>query len=351
MTHPRAAQAAVLIVFALGGAGCKVQVDVAVQSPEPANPAPGTWVELEKVDGIQRRYIVHVPRRALETRNPAAVFMFHGTSGDGEEFYDISGWKEKAEAEGFIAVFPSSLTYCLKEDENRDGDFDDAGETKVTTKWAAGALGAPEVMPLCSPEEIAALPPEQQKLVDHGIADDVAFVDTMIDDLIRNHRVDPRRIYASGFSNGGGFVSRLVQERSDRFAAIHAAAGGPFLPPFLAARPDIRVIFTVGSRDANYTEALGVAELALGPELLNVPLIHDRVASFRTMKGLEDVFRYSRLLVSGKSVGQFIYDRGPCGGRLDVYVIDDLGHQYANGRNHPIVYANELWAVFRNESL
>ncbi len=354
MTHPRAAQAAVMVAFALCGAGCKVQVEVAVKGPEQGQLAPGTSIERKKVDGLKREYIVHVPRRALEMRNPAAVFMFHGTSGTGEKFYNISGWKEKADAEGFIAVFPSSLTYCLKEDENGDGDFDDAGETMVTTKWAAGKLGDPAVMPLCSPEEIAALSPEQRKLVDHELADDVAFVDMMIDDLLRKHRVDARRIYASGFSNGGGFVSRLVQERSDRFAAIHAAAGVAFLPPFLTARPDIRVIYSIGSSDEKVTGALslGVIELALGPELMNVPEISDGlVGKFRVMQGLEAIFRYSRLGVSGKTVGQFIYDQGPYGGRLDVHVIDDLGHQYANGKNHPVVYANEVWKVFRNESL
>ena len=26
------------------------------------------------------------------------AFMFHGTGGDGEKFYNISGWKEKADA-------------------------------------------------------------------------------------------------------------------------------------------------------------------------------------------------------------------------------------------------------------
>lgn len=66
---------------------------------------------------------------------------------------NISGWVEKADALGFIAVFPSALAYCLGDDEDFDGVVE-PDEYKVTTKWAAGALGT-AAMPLCSEEQIA----------------------------------------------------------------------------------------------------------------------------------------------------------------------------------------------------
>ena len=41
------------------------------------------------------------------------VFMFHGTSGDGERFLRISGWREQADATGLVAVFPTGLRYRM----------------------------------------------------------------------------------------------------------------------------------------------------------------------------------------------------------------------------------------------
>ena len=56
--------------------------------------------------------------------------------------------------------------------------------------------------------------------------DDVGFVDALIAKLSARYMVDPDRIYATGMSNGGFFAHRLGCERSDRFAAIAAVAGG-----------------------------------------------------------------------------------------------------------------------------
>ena len=80
---------------------------------------------------------------AMRRRTTAVpvVFMLLGTSGTGEEFLADSRWREKADTVGFIAVFPTALTYCFREDENRDGDFVDVDELKATTsghtaRWA-----------------------------------------------------------------------------------------------------------------------------------------------------------------------------------------------------------------------
>ena len=50
------------------------------------------------IDGDTREYYVHVPAAYNGTAPAPVVFMLHGTSGDGENFYNISGWKELGEA-------------------------------------------------------------------------------------------------------------------------------------------------------------------------------------------------------------------------------------------------------------
>ena len=41
-----------------------------------------------KVDGIDREYFIHIPANYDGSKEVPLVFMLHGTSGDGEVFYD-----------------------------------------------------------------------------------------------------------------------------------------------------------------------------------------------------------------------------------------------------------------------
>ncbi len=52
-----------------------------------------------KLDGADREYIVVKPSGVVPPGGYPVVFMFHGTSGDGEQFYNTSRWKEKGEKE------------------------------------------------------------------------------------------------------------------------------------------------------------------------------------------------------------------------------------------------------------
>jgi polyhydroxybutyrate depolymerase len=297
---------------------------------------------------------VYVPALAAGQVAAPVVFMFHGTSGDGEKFYNISGWKEKADAEGLIAVFPSALTYCLKEDDNHDGDFDDAGEQKVTTKWAAGKLGDPLEMPLCTAAELAMLSPANQALADHPLHDDVGYVDAMLDLLASSYVVDAQRIYASGFSNGASFTSRLALERADRFAAIAAASGSLTMTPALTARP-LSFVFTIGEVEDGVLEALGIPALPMTETLLadypvfTAAMVDPMLATL----GLTSDFVYSEATMAGKKLSRFTFSTSTRGASnvLHVVVIEGATHQYPNGTNHPVVIVDPLWQFFSGESL
>ena len=53
---------------------------------------------------------------------------------------------------------------------------------------------------------------------------DLKFFDAMLADLIKEGRVDERRVYATGHSNGGAFTYLLWAERGDVFAAFAPSA-------------------------------------------------------------------------------------------------------------------------------
>jgi poly(3-hydroxybutyrate) depolymerase len=209
------------------------------------------------VGGLQRHFTVHLPWKARGRGNTPVVFMLHGTSGTGDEFYNHSGWREKADAEGFIAVFPTALRHCFYEDENADGTFEHPAERRTPTKWAMPDLGRADRMPLCTAEQRAGLPADAAAAVDHPLADDVAFFRALVADVTATYAADPKRVYVTGFSNGGQMSHTLAQQASDLIAAAAANAGHMregFGTP--ALRP-MSMIFVVGSMDDRFTDNLG----------------------------------------------------------------------------------------------
>jgi polyhydroxybutyrate depolymerase len=59
-------------------------------------------------------------------------------------------------------------------------------------------------------------------------SDDVAFARAIVADVARRVAIDPMRIYATGFSAGGGMVNRLACDAADLFAAAASVAGAYF---------------------------------------------------------------------------------------------------------------------------
>ena len=298
------------------------------------------------VDGIEREYLVYVPANA--PASAPAVVMLHGTSGDGEKFYNISGWREKADAEGLIAVFPSALTYCLGEDDKVvDGVISD-DEYRVTTKWVAGRVGTAEI-PLCPAERLAMLPADKRALADHPLMDDVAFLDAIVADITSTDDVDPKRIYVTGFSNGGSMSARLMVERTNTFAAFAMNGGGATVTG-TALRP-AAAVFAVGSKDDRFTVPNGVAELPLDETVFDLPGMGGAVDSLCAALSLDCAERTSTISAGQVGVHRFTQSTVGASNELAFAVIGDATHQYPNGSNHPLVMADVLWDFFVKYSL
>ena len=71
-----------------------------------------------------------------------------------------------------------------------------------------------------------------------GGADDVAVIRAMVADIASHHDIDPTRIYATGWSQGGEMAYRLACDASDLIAAVGSVAGGVLV----GSEPDCRPI-------------------------------------------------------------------------------------------------------------
>lgn len=93
---------------------------------------------------------------------------------------------------------------------------------------------------------------------------DTTAVVEVLDEVMAKFRVDPKRVYALGFSMGGRGVLRVVNDYPQRFAAVVDVAGSPIEQPWIEAgrAKSVPLWLVHGEEDdeASFTEAKTMAE-------------------------------------------------------------------------------------------
>lgn len=123
--------------------------------------------------GQERRYLLYVPPSYDPTKPTPLVISMHGAALWPAQQMNLSRWNRLADEHGFIVVYPSG--------------------TGVPRTWSSGEA-------------------------------DVIFISRLIDTVAATYNIDPARIYANGFSNGGEMALALSCKLSGRIAAIGTVA-------------------------------------------------------------------------------------------------------------------------------
>jgi poly(3-hydroxybutyrate) depolymerase len=162
--------------------------------------------------GLTRRYDLHVPPSYTGTSAVPLVLDLHGLNSDQSTQAALSGLKKLSDVNGYIIAYPEGF------------------EASTMRSWNAGIC--------CDPAKSAGI-------------DDVAFLKAVVADISAQGNVDSTRVYATGFSNGGGMAHRLGCEASGTFAAVAAVAMPLFLDPFSQCAPSrpIPVLHFAGLTD------------------------------------------------------------------------------------------------------
>ena len=106
----------------------------------------------------------------------------------------------------------------------------------------------------------------------HSDADDVAFLDAIVDYLIIAEQGDPQRVFLTGFSNGAGMIFRYASERAERITAIAPVAGHCWIDPGRLSRV-VPTLYLVGTVDPLLPLAGGPARLPWGGRVVQRPTI------------------------------------------------------------------------------
>ncbi len=170
------------------------------------------------VDGRERKYLVHTPPAARRRGRAPLLVLLHGGGGTPLYIAHATGFLDHADRQGFIVALPEAV---------RADDAVPPRFLRNPTFWNDGSGRG-----RAGRENI----------------DDVSFICEMVDEVCRECDVDPRRIFAAGFSNGASMAIRLGLERPQRFAAIGAVAGTIWLRDIRPARPP-SLIYITGTAD------------------------------------------------------------------------------------------------------
>lgn len=189
------------------------------------SPSSTTTVRSITFDGIERKYILHIPASYDGRRAVPLVLAFHGGAGNANNQERVSGFDALSDKKGFIVAYP-----------NGTGRL---GEVILT--WNGGTC--------CG------------YAVNQDI-DDVGFVRALVKDLQGVAEIDMKRIYATGLSNGGIMSYRLACEASDLIAAIGPVSGTQNIAPCTPNQP-ISVIDFHGTADEHLPYNGGVGDKSL----------------------------------------------------------------------------------------
>lgn len=237
------------------------------------------------VNGVQRDLLFHLPANYVQGSRLPVLFSFHGYGSNGASQEVISGMSELADQYGFIVIYPEGL------------------------KDAAG-------FQLWNTHELQ----DQQT--------DLDFVNETLRLLKLFYGYEPTRVYATGFSNGGGFANLLALKMSDTFAAISSVAGAYYNNDAYTPNRPVPVMAFHGTAD----------EVVPYEGFLVLPAIMDWANGWAHLNGCAsnaDVFF---------SAGEILAERWStgCSAPVELITIHGKGHAWPGSAMSPDITSNQV---------
>jgi polyhydroxybutyrate depolymerase len=273
-----------LSVFrALGAFALALGACVGPARAQSARSAAGESRTLE-ASGESRRYYLYLPASFRRERPAPLVLVFHAGGGRASDIAPHTGFSRLADREGFVVAYPQGLR----------GRWNDGRGFATATH------------------------------------DDVGFVRALVDTLGRELGIDPRRVYATGISNGAMFAYRLACDLPGTFAAVAPVAGAlpAELAPGCAHGAPVSVIAFQGTADPL------MPYLGGGAGQRRVLSAERSVGFWGTQAGCTGTpvtTDEPDRVADGTRVRRTVFLSCPEGRAVELYTIDGGGHTWPGG--------------------
>jgi polyhydroxybutyrate depolymerase len=186
-----------------------------------------------EVGGRTRSYFVHVPPGYTGKTRVPVVLVLHGATQSAAGVARMSGMSRMADRENFLAVYPTGTS-----------------RLGLAPTWNAGN---------CCGYALK------------NNVDDIGFLRALLNRLQTDYAVDPKRIYATGISNGAMMSYRAACELSDQIAAVAPVEGAQNVPCHPSS--PVSVIVFHGTADRLVPFEGGASPFQLDPRRSDTPVL------------------------------------------------------------------------------
>ena len=281
------------------------------------------------IGDLRRSYYVHVPLTGDKQTLMPVVIMLHGAGGSSLNAAMHYGWPEKADKEGFLAVFPEAMRLQPGQPAHFQSN---------PCVWNDGS--------------------ELGILSQSGI-DDIGFLKGLIEDIQGKYAIDMRRIFLTGFSNGAGLCFRAGVELSEYIAAIAPVMGRNWSADAHPKKP-MSALLIVGELDPMNPLLGGTGKNPWGVGEHNLPPMIKSVEPWLKIIGTRldqctNAKRESSLCIQ--------YGPGTTGHTLTYIIVEGQGHEWPGqprllpesitgpNRENVLNATNFIWDFFQQTSL
>ncbi len=270
------------------------------------------------INGTMRTYILRAPEIVRPRREKLPlVIALHGGGGNAQNAERMMGWTQKARQEGFIVVYPNG--------SGPRGNMFLTFNGKHCCSYA----------------------------MENNI-DDVAFISALIDKLVAQNNVDPRRIYVTGMSNGAIMSHRLGAELSNKITAIAPVVGTVFGDEKIPTSK-VSALIINGALDKNVPPEGGFSQGRSRPNWGALPMkpAVEQGAFWARANNCSN----PRSSINGQ-VQTMIYEC-PRGSAVKQIMVLDNGHAWPNGQkgsprgdepSKSYDATSEIWNFFKDKS-
>ena len=253
----------------------------------------GTTTQHLTVAGTDRQYLLSIPASYRKGTPAPLVLDFHGLGSNMQQQAIYSGLDAKGGADGYVVITPDGSGSGIK-------------------RWVPPPLPGP----------------------------DVDFVKAILATTQRTLCIDPKRVFATGISNGAIFSTALACALPGRFAAIAPVAGVNGTKVCTAGTPPTAVVAFHGTADPIVPYAGGAyfsgassasaATRAIGSRLggLQAQPVDDAVAKWAAFDGCATP---PTTTASAADVEHVVYPDCPPSGAVELYRVLGGGHTWPGG--------------------
>jgi polyhydroxybutyrate depolymerase len=237
------------------------------------------------VGGVRRSYLLHLPSGRRAGAPLPLLFVFHAGGGDAAGMARHTGLTAAATARGYAVVYPDGI----------GGRWNDGRGTRST-------------------------------------ADDLGFFRALLDSLRTELPADPKRVYATGLSNGAGLAFRLACELPGALAAIAPVAGGlaAGLEERCAAAAHVSLVMFQGTGDPLMPYDGGDLSLGRG-RILAAPNTATLFAQVNGCGGEITITPEADTAADGTRVRRVSFSGCAPGRDVVLYTIEGGGHTWPGG--------------------